>query len=81
MKQTILHELQEFRLVSHGNGLAYELINKESCRSIFLQGDDAGDFRDELEELSERLDYREALRILWNDYATVSQPWNWREKA
>jgi len=34
-----------FRIVSHGNGLAYTLRDPSTGREVYLQGDDAADWR------------------------------------
>ena len=41
MKITTIIDTPEFRIVSHGNGLAYQFINKEIDEEVFFQGEDA----------------------------------------
>lgn len=75
MTETIIHDLAEWRVTSYGNGLAYELAHKPSGETVFFQGDDAAQFREELENLTEgkpSLDYADALRIIWHDYAELA---------
>lgn len=44
---------QRFNLVSHGNGLAYHLTSRAhpGDDGVFVQGEDAGTFREELDLL------------------------------
>ena len=42
-----------FIITSYGHGLCYEVRDRLSKRSIFLQGDEAADFRVEYDTLSE----------------------------
>lgn len=72
MKTCVIHDLPEFTVTSYGNGLAYCLAHKPSQRDILFQGDDAAQFRAELDGLTEgtpALDYGDALRAIWSDYA------------
>ena len=61
---------KSFELISYGNGAAYEL-RRDDSESIFLQGDDAEAFRQELEDL-ERLMLRQpvdlVLKSMWEMY-------------
>lgn len=58
---------------SYGNGLSYELRNKNADDSIYLQGDDATQFREELDAM-ENADPMcptdTILNELWNTYYT-----------
>lgn len=75
MQSRIIHDPPEFRVTSWGNGLAYDLEHKPSGRSVFFQGDDAAQFRDELQALTEGarcLSYADALLALWHDYEGVA---------
>lgn len=74
MRTAIIHNLPDWTVESHGNGLAYEVKRLESGESLYFQGDDADAFRDQLTGLTEAsggpvLDYADALRIIWSDYA------------
>jgi hypothetical protein len=51
MRSIIVMNGSRHRLISYGNGLAYRLEDMKGRRSVFLQGDDAHQFRDELETL------------------------------
>lgn len=78
MKSTIIHNLPAWQVTSYGNGLAYEVAHKPLKMSIFVQGDDAEQFRTELEALTERapmMDYSDALAVLWNDYGASATAW------
>ena len=78
MRSTIIHELPGWRVTSYGNGLAYEVAHKPLGMAIFFQGDDAGEFRDTLEGLTESapfLDYSDALAIVWNDHSESATQW------
>lgn len=72
MTENILHDLPEFRVTSFGNGTAYELAHKPSGKTVFFQGDDAEQFREEFDGLSARLDFADALRVIWHDYAEIA---------
>lgn len=50
MTKTTVYHSDRFDLVSYGNGLSYTLHNNINKRSMFVQGDDAADFRKELED-------------------------------
>lgn len=72
MKQSIWHDTPRFRLTSWGNGLALELTEKASQRSVFTQGEEAAQFAEELNALasgSPSLSYDDALGVMWQDYA------------
>lgn len=77
MKSNLIHDTRHFRLISYGNGLAYALERKgTSHASVLFQGDDADQFRQELDTLNSgrlRLNINDVLHILWNDYEAVAQ--------
>lgn len=78
MRCAIIHELPGWRVTSHGNGLAYEVAHKPLGMAIFFQGDDAAQFRDELDALTEgtpALDYADALAAIWHDYSDGATQW------
>lgn len=75
MSKTVLVDSSKFRLVSWGNGTAYTFDNKTAKRSVFLQGDDATQFRSELESMENAYPDRETdylLTEMWEQYETVS---------
>jgi len=82
MNAVIIHDLPKWQVTSHGNGLAYELFNKQSDFGIFFQGDDAEIFRDSLRALTESLraplDYSDALGCIWSDYSECAVHWGER---
>lgn len=74
MRQSIIHDLPGWQVTSYGNGLAYAIEHGE--RSLYFQGDDAAQFRDEFDNLTSgipSLDYAAALQVIWNDYESVSR--------
>lgn len=74
MRSTIIHDLPEFSVTSYGNGLAYEIAEKASGKTLFFQGGDAAQFRDEFDGLTGKmpaLDFADALRVIWNDYSEI----------
>lgn len=65
----------EFELVSHWNGGAYTLKAKADgveVASVFVQGDDATQFRSEFEAMGEVMNYAIAMQELWMVYADHS---------
>lgn len=71
MRQVVIHDRPDFTVTSHGNGTAYTFTHKPSGRSVFFQGDDAGQFRDDIE--SHDGDYDDIFAHIWGDYASVAQ--------
>ena len=52
MTRVIIENTDEFRLDSIGNGSAYEMINRSTGESRFIQhGDDAAEFRKEYDAM------------------------------
>lgn len=75
MKSALVHNTRRFNCLSYGNGLAYTLENKLTRTSILFQGDDADQFRAELDNLTcgrLPLSFDDALGVLWNDYCTAA---------
>jgi hypothetical protein len=68
MRQTTIIDTPAFRVVSHGNGTAYEFVNKATRASVFFQGDDALAFGEEMEGRT--------LADLWGDYEDIAKPLN-----
>lgn len=50
MKTVTISEGQAFRVESTGGGTFYTLTHKPTGKSVFLQGDDASRFSDEIEQ-------------------------------
>lgn len=72
MRSTIIHNTDLFNLTSYGNGLAYCLAHKTQCREVFVQGDDAGDFREAWEAIDANNGggtLNHVLSRLWGMYA------------
>ena len=76
MNTAIIYDTPNFRVISHGNGLAYSFDRKPDGLSIFFQGDDALAFAAEL------LNYEHAqpdcpsdtiLHHLWADYGILAE--------
>jgi hypothetical protein len=77
MKKTVIHNLPDWRVTSWGNGLAYEIANMRTSQSVYFQGDDALEFSDRLELLTEsrtgpRFSFADALGCLWSDYSELA---------
>lgn len=75
MRSVIIHDLPEWRVTSYGNGLAYEIEHKPDGRTLFFQGDDAVQFRDEFDGLTSKmpaLDFSDALRVIWSEYQEIA---------
>lgn len=49
MTRTIIFHSDRFDLVSYGNGTAYAVHDNIERRSMFVQDDDASEFREEME--------------------------------
>lgn len=74
MRSCIIHDLPEWRVTSYGNGLAYEIMRKPDCASVFFQDDAAGEFREEFERLTESapyLEFADALAIIFQDHEAL----------
>lgn len=60
-----------FRLDSYGNGAAYALYDLSAGASVWLEGDDATAFRDELDNVETQRPHDEpdeVLGHLWHDH-------------
>lgn len=56
MKQVTIEDTERYKVVSHGNGLAYECTDKISGKSVLFQGDDALEWKKSYE-------YMQAARV------------------
>jgi hypothetical protein len=77
MRSFTMHDGNRFRFVSYGNGLAYLLSDKQSKRSLHVQGDDASELErtmDGIEAAQPTLTYAEVLAWLWDqcDYQAMA---------
>lgn len=73
MSGIVTHDRPGFLVTSYWNGGAYEFRHKASGLSVYFQGDDATQFRDELDAYGEHWpDYDAALAQLWSDYECVA---------
>lgn len=70
MRSVIIHDLPEWQVTSYGNGLAYEILRKPDLANVFVQGDAADEFREELDKLTSRVPYlsfADALCVIFQD--------------
>jgi hypothetical protein len=63
MQSAIVAQSGAYTLTSYGKGLAYELAS-ESGESVFVQGDDAAQFRDEWQAMESAAPDRATDNIL-----------------
>lgn len=64
-------ETKNFIFERYGNGAAFSLKNLESGKSIHLQGDDAVQFGNELDEIEDNnhhFFYDDILHVIWFSY-------------
>lgn len=81
MKTFVLHDGPRYRLVSHGNGLAYSLTQKADSDQleVFVSGDDALRFEEEMEGYecphtgADGTSWDATCHYLWDIYADVAQ--------
>lgn len=71
MRGVIILQHGFFRLTSYGNGASYTL--ERAGRSVFFQGDDAAQFRDEMESLENSAPDTSPLPTLWDWYSHVAE--------
>lgn len=66
MRSTILMHAYPYELTSYGNGIAYNLAKLDEARraSVFVQGDDATEFRHTLSALEGSFPHWPTRRIL-----------------
>lgn len=86
MQCVVIARTPTFTLTSYGNGLAYALDHAGITDGVFLQGDDATQFRDEFEALEKvKPSTQASLAELWWHYApesrTSTSPINQRKQA
>lgn len=72
MKSAFIRRRPQFNVISYGNGTAYALEQKPSYRSVFFQGDDADQFKREMDAFEDRLDTDAALAELWHQYSELA---------
>jgi hypothetical protein len=51
MGKIVIVNTDLWTMTSYGNGLAYELFNKRTGETLFVQGDDADAFRSDFDKL------------------------------
>jgi hypothetical protein len=74
MRQVTIYKSAPFELVSLGNGTAYELTRHDDGASIFWQGDDATELRQNIEAYEMLCPDYPIVRLLadiWNNYSTT----------
>lgn len=73
MKHVVIYNLPAWCVTSFGNGLAYSFHNLKTNQEVFLQGDVAIDFRNELEDNADLYDdYATLLAVLWDEYELIA---------
>ena len=75
MRETYRVDTEGFCLQSYGHGIAFCLTNKKAKRDVFMQGDDATTFHDELMLLQQAKPHwsnDDTLRDLWSRYSDAS---------
>lgn len=73
MSTVIIAQSERFILSSSYNGIAYTLRNTAEAREVFVQGDDAAAFREELEKFEKHNPEGDALAYLWDQYEAISE--------
>ena len=74
MKSTILASTRNYRLVTFG--FAIELLCKLTGESVYLQGDDADWFMDQLAALEAHAPYaptEQHLAAMWDEYNVLAE--------
>lgn len=77
MNSVVILAGEPFTLTSYGNGTAYSLRNAARKQSIFVQGDDAAAFREEMERREEFFPdmlSADLLREMWWEYSPLARP-------
>lgn len=74
MRGVIIAQCGPLSLTTWGRGTAYTLRNAVEGSSVFIQGDDAITFREELEAEWDARPHVSALPEMWNRYAHVADP-------
>lgn len=80
MQAVTIYDTRRYRVVSHGNGLAYTFTCKSrdglSDLEVFFQGDDAAIFRHEIEQWEAYHPHKSCDAIfheMWGDYSHIAQ--------
>lgn len=68
MQRTIIEQTDAWQIESHGNGFGYAFTRKSDGKEVFLQGDDATQWREEYEAMQTAYSNPESV---WH-----SQTWN-----
>jgi hypothetical protein len=77
MNNQTLYKTDQFKLISHGYGVAYEFISLDRMQSIFLQGDDALNFETQMIEAQDANPYASinaVLSFMWSQYDVIAEP-------
>jgi hypothetical protein len=59
-----------FDIVSYGNGYSYAFHNNKEKKSLFMQGEDAETFRNDIEaweNIDENMTYDDIYSIMWDE--------------
>lgn len=68
MNNVIIRQSENYILTSYGNGIAYNLHNTALDKSVYVQGDDAAQFRKELEARENAFPEKDNLGQMFVDY-------------
>lgn len=77
MKQTLIYQTLSFPLISWGNGAAYSFEDLSNASSVWVQGDDAAIFSQDLQDLEDAnrtATTHVLLSKLWDQYSDAAQP-------
>ena len=77
MEAVKIADTEHYSVTSYCNGCSYDLVSKERGASIFFQGDDAAQFREELEaceNLNPERSIDSILNSIWLDYDELCTP-------
>lgn len=74
MRGIVIAQCGPLSLTSWGRGTAYTLRHAVEGSSVFVQGDDAATFREELEAEENARPTVNALPEMWSRYAHVAEP-------
>ncbi len=75
MNKNTLHDSETYKLISIGNGWAYEVVNKKENKSFWAQDDDAGTLEKEIDAIGAMgWDYEKGCAYLWDIYSSIATP-------
>jgi hypothetical protein len=74
MRGIVIAQCGPLSLTSWGGGLSYTLRHEAERSSVFVQGDDATAFREELEAEEDARSHLSGLPEMWSRYGHVADP-------